>query len=223
MQCSEQINDIAAALAKAQGEVRGATKDALNDHFKRKYADLAAVWDACREPLTANGLSVIQPATNRDGRLCIVTRVIHATGQWIEDDGIPLLLGKQDMQALGSAITYARRYGLMAMVGIAPEDDDGEGAGAKGESKPVTAPEKTALPRDDAGQPTLENRYKTLSRALDAAKTVEQLASIWNRAENLRQQLNEQRPDLYNAISQAHDIIKDRLSPETPFDDKETA
>jgi hypothetical protein len=148
MRTSEQINEIAAALAKAQGAIEGAVKGSLNPHFKNKYADLGAVWDACREHLSANNISVIQPVchgmqTNNVGerRILTVTRLMHGgSGQWIEDDGIPLILSKDDMQGLGSALTYSRRYGLMAMVGIAPEDDDGNAASQKTHAQAEVVP-----------------------------------------------------------------------------------
>jgi hypothetical protein len=121
------MSELAKALVKAQGQIKGAVKDANNPHFKTKYADLASVWDACRKPLTDNGLSVAQYTTTEGPAL--VTRLMHVSGESIE--GVtPLIMVKQDMQALGSAITYARRYGLAAMVGVAPEDDDGNAASA---------------------------------------------------------------------------------------------
>lgn len=138
MRTSDQINEIATALAKAQGAIEGAKKDSVNPHFRSKYADLGAVWDACREALSKNGISVIQPIVSvhhiEDDRVVqrvTITRLMHSSGQWIEDGGVPLILSKDDMQGLGSALTYSRRYGLMAMVGIAPEDDDGNAATAK--------------------------------------------------------------------------------------------
>jgi hypothetical protein len=138
MQTSPEIKDIATALAKAQGAIEGAKKDSLNPHFKNKYADLAAVWDACREQLSKNALSAIQSVVIAgDGKRVLVTRIMHSSGQWIEDGGVPLILSKDDMQGLGSALTYSRRYGLMAMVGIAPEDDD---ANAATTGKQVSAP-----------------------------------------------------------------------------------
>src|SRR5688572_12475914 len=103
MKTSEAINEIAAALAKAQGEIEGAQKGNINPHFKSKYADLAAVWDACREPLAKHAIAVLQPLCHVEGRNVTVTRLVHASGQWLEDDGIPLLLSKDDMQGLGSA------------------------------------------------------------------------------------------------------------------------
>ena len=143
---TESIDKLAAALSKAQGEIGGATKGSVNPHFKSRYADLASVVEAVREPFAKNGLAYQQPYRNNDGQLCIVTRIIHTSGQWVEDDGVPLLLSKQDMQGLGSASTYARRYGLMAAAGVAPEDDDGNAAvgESRGTAKPVPVKRGTA-------------------------------------------------------------------------------
>lgn len=145
---SEQINDLAASLVKAQGEIEGAAKNSTNPHFRSKYADLGAVWDACREPLTKNGLAVIQQPRAFEGEMRLVTRIIHSSGQWLEDDGCPLILGKNDMQGLGSAWTYARRYGLMAAVGIAPEDDDGNAAVGDGNGQKVKGGGRKAAPQN---------------------------------------------------------------------------
>jgi hypothetical protein len=127
---SESTALLAAALLGAQAQIKGAVKDARNPHFKASYADLSSVWDACREALIVNGLTVAQYT---DGAL-LVTRLMHISGEWIEGR-TPLLMGKSDMQALGSAITYARRYGLAAMVGVCPEDDDGNAAVQRDERK----------------------------------------------------------------------------------------
>ena len=121
--------NIAAALAAAQSQMGKALKDSQNPHFKSKYADLAAVCDACMPALNANGIAVIQPLTETEFGRSVVTRFIHESGDVLECP-IPLILGKNDMQGLGSAITYARRYGLMELAGIAPEDDDGNAAAA---------------------------------------------------------------------------------------------
>jgi len=121
---SESIKHIAAAMAKVQAEMKAATKDTNNEFFKSKYADLSECWRACREALTANGVAVIQGVV--DGKMN--TTLAHSSGEWMSDEGVPLCgyqNAKNPMQALGSAATYARRYGLCAMVGITPEDDDG--------------------------------------------------------------------------------------------------
>jgi hypothetical protein len=122
---SEQINELAAALSKAQSVIKGAVKDANNPFFKSQYADLTSVWDACREALTKNGLSVIQcPEQSDPGGIAIETTLLHSSGQFITSRYVMPVKNSTDAQAVGSAITYARRYALSAMVGVAPADDD---------------------------------------------------------------------------------------------------
>ena len=133
---SETIKDLAAALSKAQGQIEGAKKDSENPHFRSKYADLASVWEACREALSASGLAVVQsPGPVADGRMEMTTQLVHSSGQWMRGT-LTIPLGKVDAQAYGSATTYARRYALAAFVGVAPEDDDGNAAAA---AKPSNA------------------------------------------------------------------------------------
>jgi len=135
MERSEQINELATALAKAQGEIKGAVRDTANPFFKSKYADLASVWEACRTALTSNGLAVVQALRAVEGGVEVLTMLLHASGQWVSES-LAVPAAKQDAQGFGSAVTYARRYGLAAMVGVAPEDDDGNAAAA---SKPTEA------------------------------------------------------------------------------------
>lgn len=143
MERSDAINELAAALAKAQGAIQGAVKDSVNPAFKSKYADLAAVWDACRRPLADNGLSIAQlPAVDTEtGRVSVTTILLHASGQYISTT-FSIRPGKDDAHGIGSAVTYARRFSLAAMVGVAPEDDDGNAAAAKTQAPArATAPE----------------------------------------------------------------------------------
>lgn len=123
------------ALAKAQGEVQAAKKDSANPHFRSKYADLASVWDACREALSKHGVNVTQwPVQSDDGRLHLVTR-LACKGEWMRAlYAIPC--GKNDAHGHGSAITYARRYTLAAAVGVAPDEDDDGNAASGGDRKP---------------------------------------------------------------------------------------
>jgi hypothetical protein len=127
---SETIGKLAEALSKAQGEMKGALKDAENPFFKSRYADLASVWEACRGPLSRNGLAVVQVPEVKDGKVIICTVMIHSSGEWISGD-LDMTPTKSDPQGVGSAITYGRRYGLSAFAGIAAEDDDGNAASAK--------------------------------------------------------------------------------------------
>lgn len=132
METSESIGQLALALSKAQGMIRGAIKDSSNPFFKSKYADLSSVWDACREPLSKNELSVIQIPSD----IGVETVLAHSSGEWIRGF-LKICPVKNDAQSIGSALTYARRYALAAMVGIAPEDDDGNMATGKTNGKAV--------------------------------------------------------------------------------------
>lgn len=125
---SPEINSLLEALSKAQAKIEGAKMDASNPFFKSKYADLSSVWSAARDPLTENGLCVIQSVeVIETGQTCLCTLLGHKSGQWIKSL-IPMKPLKDDPQTMGSLITYYRRYTLAAIVGISPEDDDGEQA-----------------------------------------------------------------------------------------------
>jgi hypothetical protein len=135
MKTSEQLNEIAGALAKAQAAMKNAPLNKVNPHFKSKYADLAGIRDAVTPSLSANGIAVVQGI---DGST-VLTRLMHSSGQWVESEcAIPPL---QDMQKMGGAITYARRYSLSAICGIAAdEDDDGNSVAHAPVSRPVAVP-----------------------------------------------------------------------------------
>ncbi len=120
---SESIAELAAALAKAQGIMKAATYNRMNPHFKNKYADLAAVWDAIRDPLSKNGLSITQTIEPINGAgTYLRTTLRHASGQWVSSM-YPLPEGAKP-QEMGSALTYGRRYSLSSLVGIAADEDD---------------------------------------------------------------------------------------------------
>jgi hypothetical protein len=116
-----------AALAKAQAGIKPAELNSENPHFRSSYADLKAVWDACRAPLAENGLSVIQTFGLVGNAPVLNTILAHSSGQFMTST-IPLYAKEATPQALGSSITYMRRYALAAMVGVAPDDDDGNAA-----------------------------------------------------------------------------------------------
>ncbi len=129
MMMSEQIGELMGALAKAQSEMKAAYKDSSNPYFKSKYANFASVVEAGKMALSKNGLSITQIPTQIDGRLCLVSILGHSSGQWIKSE-FPLLMAKQDPQAMASATTYAKRLAWAALAGISTtdEDDDGEKA-----------------------------------------------------------------------------------------------
>jgi hypothetical protein len=120
---SDSLSNVCKSLAAAQGKLRKAVKESTNPHFRSRYADLESVIEAMREPFASEGLSVVQSVN--DGMLS--TTIFHASGESISST-VPLFIPKQDMQGVGSAITYARRYGLAAACGISQTDDDGNDA-----------------------------------------------------------------------------------------------
>ena len=116
----------------------GAKKESVNPHFKSKYADLSSVIDACRKPLGDNGLAFVQLVSTDKSGVIVTTRLLHSSGESIEAScWLPVV--QQTPQAYGSAITYGRRYSLAAMVGVAAEDDDGNGATSAGKEAMVPA------------------------------------------------------------------------------------
>lgn len=128
MKTSESISKIAPALLAAQKAITFAVKDAANPFFKSKYADLPTVIDAVKPALNEAGITFMQSASPSDsGTLALTTRLIHVSGEWIEDTAVTPLV-KNDPQSYGSAITYLRRYSLAAMTGLYQDDDDGNAA-----------------------------------------------------------------------------------------------
>ena len=188
-----------AAFAKAQGQIEGALKDSTNPHFKSKFADLGAVWDACRKPLSDNGIAVIQrPATGtEDGRMMVSIQTVlcHASGHTEEFPPLILPVSKPDAQGIGSAITYGRRYALMAAVGIAPEDDDGNAA--------AKAPPKQEQ-RQQKPQETDAEAIERAKEYLAEADSLDDLKERWGRIP---------KPVQANAdVIAAKDAAKERLS-----------
>jgi hypothetical protein len=126
MRSSDTLIKISPALVKAINAIEGVKKGADNPFFKSKYANLESVIEAAHDALSANGLAVMQGPGPMDGNcITLTTRLVHESGEWIETD-FSLPAGKMDPQAAGSAITYARRYSLMAMLNMPAVDDDGE-------------------------------------------------------------------------------------------------
>ena len=126
MNKSESITELAKAMAAFQGEVKNPSNTAENPYFNSKYAPLQDVLNTVRPLLSKHGLSIIQiPSSSEDGnRVIVKTLIMHTSGQWIESDPLILKMDKVTAQGAGSAITYARRYSLSALLGISSEDDD---------------------------------------------------------------------------------------------------
>lgn len=159
---------IAAALASAQGKMGKALKGNVNPAFKSRYADLAAVMDACMEALNGEGIAVIQPTGEDETGRYVETILLHGESGQTLSCRVPLIVSKNDMQGYGSAVTYARRYGLMCMAGVAADDDDGNAAAAAA-PKQADPPKRKEAP----------DAHVTASEALMRADTLEQLQAIW--------------------------------------------
>jgi hypothetical protein len=171
---SDKIDELAKALTAAQAKLKPAVKDAVNPHFRSKYADLGAVTDAARPVLAANGLCYAQTFGDSNGEtVTICTTLMHTSGQWIRS-ALTLKPTKPDPQGIGSAITYGRRYGLAAILGIvADDDDDGNGASRREDELPVSLPaawdkwtlQDRGLNRANAGSEALRHWWEQLSIA----------------------------------------------------------
>ena len=177
---SAECGDLFAAMAKAQGEIVTATKGKANPFFKSKYADLGAVWDVCREPLSKNGLCVIQQPFTRGTAVGLRTQLGHASGQWTAC--IATVVAKdQGPQAYGSVVTYLRRYALQAFAGVATgEDDDGEsGEGRDRDAKPPGA--NWGKPKDRTKPAPANNDTGEVLDAGQLAELAEAFDTKWGR------------------------------------------
>lgn len=153
---SEQVNEVAAALAKAQGQIANATLNRINPHFKSKYADLASILDAIRKPLSENGLAPVQQIEVAEKGMLLRTTLLHSSGQWVATEYPLPMLGRP--QEMGSLLTYARRYSLTALICTAADDDDdanaaesqGQRVGGQRRPKPPAPNPMQELPPHDA-------------------------------------------------------------------------
>lgn len=165
---TQKPTTIYGALASAQAEMTRAKKDSNNPHFKSKFADLASVQDACFPALNKHGFAVYQPLVRDGDGLAVMTILAHESGEKLECS-IPLILQANNMQGLGSAITYARRYGLFCMSGVAPDDDDGNEAAKQ-------APKKTERPKAENPFDPPEVPEKVLERAEEILRQIKGVA-----------------------------------------------
>lgn len=177
MQTSSSIAKIAPDLVKALSELEGAAKNSANPHFRSTYANLAAVVDGSRDILAKHNLAAMQGMGEvNDGRLFLTTRILHASGEWVESTS-SMPLAKQDPQATLAALTYLRRGSLMALLGMPAVDDDGETAMGRGEAKkpaekPVSAYQAK---KDGKGE-----RYNVAKNALQDCASMTELG-MWTK------------------------------------------
>ena len=175
------MKNIAAALVKAQKKFSPALKTSTNPHFKSKYADLSACVEAVIDALNENGIALIQKTHECDSGVMVETVFVHESGEIFEAGKLHVPAAKNDPQGYGSALTYARRYSLMASCGIAPEDDDGNAASRQ----PITKPKQEQKAFDVSAAchaietaPTLEKAGYYADVALKRASTEEECQRI---------------------------------------------
>ena len=177
MRSSESINELAAAMIKAQGALKNPPKTKINPHFKSAYVDLSDGLTALRECFSKHDLSFIQGTSVMDGIIILNTRIVHKSGQYVESDYPVGGFGKP--QEMGSAMTYARRYALFAMVGIAGEDDDDGNAAQAAEHRPVKSAKGPAKQMEPGLKPEdSTNLLGVIKGAMDMCKDAEEL-STW--------------------------------------------
>ena len=161
------MKEIAAALVKAQRAFGPALKTSSNPHFKSRYADLAACVEAVMDGLNANGIALVQQTHECESGVIVETVFVHESGETFSAGKLHVPAVKHDAQGYGSALTYARRYSLMAACGIAQEDDDGNAASKRTPAAPAVVPGYQEFEAETL--PTLRDAAMQGSEALAAA------------------------------------------------------
>lgn len=173
------MKELAKALAKVQAEIGAAAKSSTNPHFKSKYADLSEVWGAWQVIGPKHGLSIVQAVKLlQDGQQALVTTLLHESGESVTSEML-LTPTKNDMQGIGSAITYARRYCMAALVGIVQDDDDGNAA-SEGAPRANSNGQRTAAPRQAEDPAVAKSRddFMRIKEAINLSKTPEEIDRV---------------------------------------------
>ena len=185
MNRSEQINELANALCKAQSQMKHADKDATNPAFKSKYATLASVIDAVRAPLANHGLAFTQLPSETESGVAVETVLLHTSGQWISSS-LTVPSGKTTAHGVGAAITYAKRYGLAAMCGISAEtDDDGNVATKSAEPRRSNSVARTTV--EETGAKVDESRLMDIVISLRESLAIDDglgVQEVWGELDN---------------------------------------
>ena len=218
--------NIAKAFIAAQKEMGNAIKDSKNPFFKSAYADLNSVREACVPALNANGIAVLQPIVQVDGKNFVKTLLLHESGESMECLTEIIFAKQNDPQAQGSGITYARRYGLQSLVNIGAEDDDGNKAAEKPKSEPKKEPAKNAfgLSKDgdlasgadmtETQKKMNEDDFAGLKAIIENCGGIEELQTIWADKKNVAivKKLKKYELNLHDLLIQAKDTMKAELT-----------
>ena len=188
MNTTPELDQISTALSLAQGAIKPASKDSTNPHFKSKYADLASVIEAIREPLSKNGLSIVQESITSSEGVSVWTRILHNSGQWIETGPLTVPMSKLDAHGVGSAGSYAKRYSILGALNVSSMDLDDDGNEASvGKTTTIAVP----VPPDgfenwlddlaavsEGGQVALKQAWTASAKPLRAHLTAHH-AKVW--------------------------------------------
>ena len=224
---------IASALVKAQKEFGPALKTSTNPHFRSRYADLSACVEAVIDALNNNGIYLMQLTEEHEAGVKVSTTFIHESGEQLSGGSLYMPATKHDAQGFGSALSYARRYSLMAACGIAPEDDDGNSATASAPQKatpkatppappkpPVAAPKKmegkggewqlkvSAQP-DTSFEDWLSVVVDSTITALDTAGSKDDVMNIWRTNANIYKIIEQQDADAYAELTATFKTYKE--------------
>jgi hypothetical protein len=151
MNKSESIVKLSQAMAKAQAEVNHALLDSKNPHFRSDYASLESCLNAAKPVMGKYGLALMQSGDrSAEGDIVLTSLLTHESGEWVQFQ-MPLVLSKQDMQGLGSSLTYGRRYALCGLFGIGSDDDDGNAASIKPQTQPTPQQQRPAQQTQSGG------------------------------------------------------------------------
>jgi hypothetical protein len=197
---SENVNELFTALAKAQAKFTVAEFNKVNPHFKSKFADLQSYFAASRGPLAENGLCVIQTISEQEGKPVLITMLAHASGQWIKSI-MPITAIKNDMQGFGSALSYAKRYSLGAIIGLASGEEDDDGTEAVAEAKYVAKPAAYMPP-----EPKPEPSHKRDPKDCITAEQLVEFRKVWDQCSDdyrkTRTKILKHPPHLVNALAE---------------------
>jgi hypothetical protein len=214
MNKSESIAELAKALNAFQGKMKAVKKDAVNPFFKSHYATLDAIWETIREPLLSNGLSLTQTlGQSSDGKTLLDTTLLHISGEWIAGS---MLINpvKDDPQGLGSAISYARRYSLCAMLGVVADEDDDANIATK--PKPITKAQIKGKPEEETtsepkigvsvesttGTITTEELYQFIAKNMKWKTPTAARSFIINKCKIEEARIDNETDAVYNEIKQ---------------------
>jgi hypothetical protein len=204
------MSNIAAALVKARRQFGPALKDKNNPHFRSKYADLGACLDAVDDALLEQGIALAQETDKCDDGVMVRTVLIHESGERMDFGWLHVPASKHDAQGYGSALTYARRYSLMAACGIAPEDDDGNAASKRGNGLPASFRNSPTMGATEEVQDDERLDYlRTLGSVLKAMVDKGDVGKAYDKL--LKEKLDDTEYTALWEILKEHSYIRSRL------------